>query len=155
MLISIRLKMLSSILLGIFCGIIFYVMVVHPWGIKTCLINSYDCLKVQYQQKNGTVLAHEITQNVYIWFDGKDVLLYGQPTGQICESDTEPVFVWDLKTNEQKGYLCAKPLKEVLLLYSQEPVQYFSFKTNTRVADLADIIDIMIDKQIIGSHIYG
>jgi hypothetical protein len=101
-----------------------------------------------YKKKDNTVLMHVIPGGKTVWFDGRDVLLYGEPTGRVCEGSSEPAYVFDLKTDTPKGYLCAKPLSEVKLLYSNVPDQYIYTRHYSSIG-MTNLIDIMVSKGVI------
>lgn len=139
--------MLSTIL-GIIVGVVVYVIIVEPWATKTCLLNSQDCVKVKYKTKNGTLLAYETTSGKYVWFDGNEILLYGQPVGSQCDAPYQSAYVWDLKSKEPKGYLCAKSIDDILEIYKDEPYQYFSKRT-VGTYDLVDLVNVMMDRKLL------
>lgn len=138
-----------EIIFGIIIGIIIYSSIVQPYAYNTCLLNSESCVKIMYKTKLNTVLMHIIPEGKTVWFNGRDILLYGEPTGRICEDDTtEPVYVFDLKTDTPKGYLCAKSLVEVQEIYKDSPSKYISVR-NTGSIGIANLVDIMVSKDII------
>lgn len=140
--------MAFEIIIGIILGIVIYLSLIKPWLIQTCLINSKKCIKINYKQKDNSLLIHIVPTGKTIWFDGKDILIYNEPTGKICENNSQPVYVWDTKINKEKGYLCAKTLKEVNLFYKNYPTQYISIKTD-KTLNMFDIINHFIDLGII------
>ena len=109
------------------------------------LLDTNKSLKIKYQQYLNSVLINAIGSEYWIWFDGKDVLVYGIPTGRICNdsyctgSDScktkddeesckndkddcrwekyEPVYIYDTTVNKPIGYQCAKPLYEIKSFY--------------------------------------
>lgn len=136
-------------LVGLLLGVIIYISMIRPIAIDTCLINSDYCTRIEYQKKDNTALIHDIESGNYIWFVGDDVLLYNQPTGRICDTPNESVYVWDLVTNKPRGYLCAEPLSQVKLkYYSEVPVQNLILKAYGTF-ELLDMVNALIDNGII------
>lgn len=137
-----------DLIIGVVCGIIIYVLIIYDWAEKTCLINSHECVKIRFQHINGTALINDMVSGTHIWFDGKDALLYGEPTGKICEKHYDSVFVWDIEKNKPRGYLCAKSLDTVKRIYKDSPIHYISHKSISTLKFL-DLINLLMDLGII------
>lgn len=138
-----------DVIFGIIIGIIIYIAVVHPYAYNTCLLSNGSCVKIKYKKKNdNTALIHILPEGKTVWFNGRDVLLYGEPTGQVCESPSEPVYVFDLKTDTPKGYVCVKALEKISKLYKDVPEQYIFTRYNTSIG-MANLIDILVANDII------
>lgn len=137
------------IIIGIAIGIVIYTTIIRPFAIKTCLINSEKCITLEYQQKGNTALIHDISTGHHILFTGNSILLYGEPTGKICESGGEPTYVWDIATSKPKGYLCSKSIQSIKNLYYNDiPVHTLKIKTYGTL-DIYDMINTLIDRKII------
>jgi hypothetical protein len=138
-----------DIIFGIIIGIIVYIAIIHPYAYNTCLFSSGSCVKIKYQTKNNnTALIHILPEGKTVWFNGRDVLLYGEPIGQVCEGSFEPVYVFDLKTDTPKGYVCAKALEKIKKLYEDAPEQYLYIRSNASIG-MANLIDILVSNNII------
>lgn len=137
-----------EVVLGIIVGLVIYVTVVYPYAYNTCLFSSGSCVKIKYKKKNNTVLMRVLPEGKTVWFNGRDVLLYGEPTGHVCEGSLEPVYVFDLKTDSPKGYLCARSLGKIEELYQNEPYQYINTRHRASIG-MANVIDIMVAHGII------
>lgn len=134
--------------MGVAIGVLVYISLIQPYAYSTCLLDSGSCLKIKYKKKGNTALLRIIPQGYTVWFDGRDALLYGEPTGQVCPGDTETAFVFDLKTDTPKGYLCVKSLDKVKELYSNEKEQVLMVRQESRMG-MANLIDIMVLKGVI------
>lgn len=148
------LKMISSVLFGIIIGIIIYIAIVQPYAYNTCLFSSGSCVKIKYKKKNNTALIHVLPEGKTVWFNGRDVLLYGEPTGNVCDDSLEPAYAFDLKTDTPKGYVCAKSLTEIKKLYEAEPDQYITTRHPGSIG-MANLIDIMVANNIISIDHHG
>lgn len=137
-----------ALVIGASLGLITYASVVRPLAVATCLIESEACVLVRYKKKGSTVLIEIPTSNVSIWFDGKDALLYGEPTGKTCDGKWESVYVFDLSLNRPRGYLCAEPLKDVDAMYHEIPWSAFPLRTE-KTLNMVDVINAFIDQDII------
>ena len=114
-------------------AIIMYQFIIKPYLLEPmCLIDTQSCLKIEYQRFQNSVLIHMIPTGYWIWFDGKDILIYGDPTGRVCKYEGfDSVYVYDVSTRKILGYMCAKSLSEVKDFYKRQnaPLEYI-FKRN-------------------------
>lgn len=137
-----------SILLAIVAGLVLYYGILREYFVNTCLIRPWECIRIEYTHKDNTVLVYEKDSGNYVWFDGRDILLYGEPTGRVCDDPYESVYVWDLVQNKAKGYACAKPIDEVKDIYEQYPTQYISLKYPGTLS-ITDLVNALISRGII------
>lgn len=141
------------ITLACLVAIIVYQFIVKPYILEpSCLIDTQSCLKIQYQRVQNSVLVHMIPTGYWVWFDGKDILIYGDPTGRVCkDEDFESVYVYDVSTRKILGYMCAKPLSQVKDFYKRHnsPIEYIFKRKFGENFNIYDVINLLADKNII------
>lgn len=137
------------VLIGTLVGVIVYVKIVRPFASNTCLVDSHRCINLEYQTTGNTALIHDLSSGRHIWFVGDDILLYGEPTGRICDDGHDAAYVWNLSTNEPKGYICSSPVDVIKQrYYSNAPVGYMSIKTKGTL-DMFGMVNELIDRNVI------
>lgn len=150
-----KIMIIIRIIVGIFSGIVIYILIVRPLAVRSCLINSENCSRVTYRKKDNTVLIDDAESGTCIWFVGRDILVYNEPTGRVCENSKEPVYVWDLATNKPRGYLCADALDHVReKYYSNSPIQTLILKTRATF-HVIDMVNALIDSNVIQMHAHN
>lgn len=125
------------------------------WGIKpflwkSCLTGN-ECIMAWYKRFKNSVLIR-LKANVYVWFDGRDVLLYGTHHDRACPENSSTAFVWDVKTGSPKGILCSRPVAEVKNMYASIPRQWFYVpreKTQREDVHVYGLIAHLVEKGII------
>ena len=140
------------IVFGAFTGFIIYVLFLRPLFYQACILNSSSALRIQYQSWQNSVLVHMQPTGYWIWFDGVDILIYGEPTGYKCkDKDFESVYVIDTTTGQPVGYRCAKSLVQVQQFYKDKkrPLQYIYKRTVEKNFGVMDVINLMSDRKII------
>ena len=145
------------IILAVVVAYVIYQKIVEPKILQPyCLINTNTCLRIRYRRYKNSVLVHMQPTGFWVWFDGKDVLIYGEPTGRLCMDDKyDTVYVYDVSVNKVIGYRCAKKISEVQQFYDSKkaPVEYLyqrHFKSNF---DVYDLINFLADRGIINLNI--
>ena len=137
---------LWAIIMGVLLGIVVYVFFVYPALLSSPLINTNKSLEISYQQIDNSLLI-QMTTGYWIWFDGKDALLYGQPTGRDCDDGYQSVFVIDISSGNKLGYMCATELTKVMGYYEKQPVN--RIYTKDVGLDAIQIINLFLEKGII------
>jgi len=137
---------LWAIIMGILVGIVAYVFIIYPALCRTPIINTNRALEIRYQQIDNSLLI-QMTTGYWIWFDGKDALLYGQPTGRECDDGYDSVFVMDIASGNKLGYMCATELTKVMEYYKDKGINYMYVKDVG--LDAIQIINLFLEKGII------
>jgi len=173
-------------IIAILFGLAIHFLVIRDKVLKPLsLINTNNSLKIQYQQYLNSVLIYVLESQYWIWFDGKDVLVYGLPTGRICndsycagedgsckdlsEKDCrgkknctwekyEPVYIYDTTVNKAIGYQCAKPIYEIQSFYCCKKARkeyIFIPNPNKKQLSMLDIMNEFIKRKIINIKYKG
>jgi len=137
------------IVIAILFGFSIFELLIVPYLKSKCIIYTNSCIQIQYQQIDNSVLVHMIPTGWWVWFDGKQVLIYGEPTGRVCNDGFEAVFVYDVQQKKEIGYLCAKSLTDVQDFYKNAPYQYIYNRTDTSNFNVYSMINFLADKRII------
>lgn len=139
------------VLIGISIGIIVYIFVVRPLAASSCLVDTRNCIALEYQTLGNTALIYDKASDRHIWFVGDDILLYGEPTGRLCDEDGdyEPAYVWNMSSNTAKGYTCSFPIRKVKeMYYKLERTNVLNIKT-IGTLDMYGMVNALIDKGVI------
>lgn len=137
------------VLVGVMMGLIVYALLVRPLASATCLVDTINCLTLEYQVVGNTALIRDPSSGRHVWFVGDDVLLYGEPTGRICRDGHEPAYVWNLSLGKSKGYICSSQVDDIReRYYSNAPVHRLNIKT-LGTLDMYGMVNALIDNQVI------
>jgi hypothetical protein len=144
---------LISMVLGVLVGVVVFISMVRPWLKKTCLIDTDGCVKIRYQKKDNSVLVHVAPSGKVVWFDGKEILLYNEPTGRICDTG-DPAYVWTTPSEKEthtvpQGYMCAKSLKDVEKFYDGVEPQFAFMRSGGPPLGIFDILNHLSDLNVI------
>lgn len=141
------------IIIACMVALIVYEFIVKPYLLEPmCLIDTQACLKIKYQTFENSVLVHMIPTGYWIWFDGKDVLIYGDPTGRVCKDEGfESAYVYDVSTRKIIGYMCAKSIIQIQDFYKKQnsPIKYIFKRNFSANFNVYDLINLLADKNII------
>lgn len=139
------------IVIAIFLAFVIHQFIIRPWLYQNGLLNTSEALQIRYQKYDNSVLVHMLPTGFWIWFDGRDILVYGEPTGRICNDDYDPAYMYDVQNRKSKGYVCADTLEKVKSFYNNKniPYQYiFKRKFNPNF-NVYDVINLLGDNNII------
>lgn len=141
---------LLVIIVAILSAYIFYVFIVKPFFlVKTCLIDTDMCLRLEYFRYKDTVLLHAQPTGYWVWFDGKNIMIYGEPTGRVCDTTSEPVYMYDTKANKISGYACVKTLTEVQKFYKNIKPEFIYVHDPDINYNVYDLINMLVKRKII------
>lgn len=141
---------LWTIIIASLSSIILYYLVLKPFLIKKCLLNTQNCMQLAYQKYKNTILIHMQPTGYWIWYDGKDILLYGEPTGRICtQENTEPAYIYDTSNKQILGYKCVSKLNTIKDFYDKQTKVEYIFDSNIKNMNMYEIINYLVDKNII------
>lgn len=143
-----------TIVISILCALIFYQLIVKTYFLeKLCFIDTNSCARIKYQTYQNSVLVNIQPTGYWIWFDGKNILIYGEPIGNICKDfGYEPAYMYDVKNRKVIGYRCATSLNIVKKFYNNVPFNYI-FNKNTKNMDVYDVINFLAEKNIININL--
>lgn len=138
------------VFIAVVLGFVLYVFAVQPLLTRMCILDTQRALNISYQQYQNSVLVHTLPLGLWVWFDGRDVFVYGLPTGRLCENEEfEPAYMIDASKNEVLGWTCARNIKEVVKFYEGIPKQYlFKYKPSVHF-NVYDLINLLADERII------
>lgn len=88
----------------------------------------------------------------WVWFDGRDIYLYGEPTGRVCPDEGfESVYVYDTLTRKPLGYKCVLSLDKVKKLYEEKkaPDQYIFIRDPPKSMNMYDALNALYERDII------
>ena len=129
------------------------ILVLKPFVLEPLgLIGSDNCLQIEYWQYNTTVLAHMQPTGYWVWFNGEDMFVYGQPTGRLCsDKGYEPAYLYDIRLQKVLGYVCVVELDQVQEYYKSKNVksQFIFKKDPSPTFDVYDLLTLFVDKRVI------
>jgi len=141
------------ITVAILLAVVIYQFIIKRYVLEPlCFIGTNKCMKIEYQQYENSVLVHMIPSGYWVWFDGKDILVYGEPTGKVCKDEGyESTYVYDVSARKVIGYMCAKDLTQVKAFYErQKASKQYIFKKNVSVDfNVYDLINLLANEKII------
>lgn len=146
---------LFIIVLGIITGIVLYYYVVKPHVLEpACMINSNGCVRMRYYSYNNSVLIQMIQNNVWVWYNGDNIYIYGQPIGQICKDPANytAAYAVDGRTGLKKGYECVMTVEKVLQFYQNKKVKPKGMVyrvNNPETFNVYDLMNLFDSKNII------
>ena len=146
------------IVVALFTALVFVVFILKPLVFEPmCLLNSNSCLEIEYWTLQNSVIAHAIPTGYWIWFNGSNVYVFGEPTGQICPPENqkfEPAYVVDLQKNEILGYECVMHIEDILTYYQEQGSEKrYVFehipKEEWDTFNIYDMINVLVDHNVI------
>ena len=112
------------IILGIIFGYILYTILLKNPFEKYCFTNTNSCLSLKYWKKDNSLFGNVIGSNYNFWFNGKNVYVFGQNTGNTCVlEDYESVYVIDVVNKKILGYECIVNLETIQNFYLNQNIQ--------------------------------
>ena len=142
---------ITVIILGILVGFSIFQLIIVPLLQSKCIIKTNSCVKIQYQKYENSVLVHMIPTGYWIFFDGNDVFIYGEPAGKVCDDEHEPVYVYDVENMKDTGYVCGTKLAEIKDFYDKNKSlkKYVYLRRDTSDFGVYDVINYLADNRII------
>ena len=139
------------IILGIFIGFSIFQLYVLKFLESKCIIKTNSCIQIKYQKYENSVLVHMQPSGYWIWFDGANIFIYGEPTGRTCDDEGfEPAYVYNIE-KKTTSYMCAKSLEKDKNYYTtnKAPEDYIFLRKDTTNFGVYDMINYLSDKRII------
>lgn len=127
------------IIIAIISSYVFYNYIVNPYILyPLCLTDSETCNRMSYYKYENSALIKMQPSGFWIWYNGDNAYIYGQPTGIKCDDPTkyEPSFAIDTKTGQKIGYQCVQKLDTLINFYSGQSKEQFIYD---RVSDINNV----------------
>lgn len=144
-----------TIVIAVLIAFSIAILVIKPFVLEPlCIIDTDKCLQIEYWQYNTTVLAHIQPTGYWVWFNGENMLIYGQPTGRLCSDlGYAPAYLYDIRLQKVLGYVCVIDLEQVQSFYKEKNVkaQYIFKKNPSPNFDAYDLLTLFIKDKIIPS----
>lgn len=148
---------LIVIIIAIMSAILFTLYVVEPLVLEPlCFTNTNNCLKISYQLFENSVLFHMIPTGYWVWFNGKYLYVYGEPTGQQCEDSAYQVsYVVDTYANKILGYQCTARLEDIQSFYNNQKsdMKYLFMRSDPEKTNVFNVFNMLLDKGIVRAGI--
>lgn len=147
-------KRLWVVITAIVFAWVLFIFLVKPKILEPmCLINTNNCIQIEYQKYKNSVLIHLLPLGNWIWFDGKNIIVYGEPTGKVCnDPNYESAYVINTDLQKIEGYICSLKISKVINFYndkkSKKEYIYKRSKKN-KTYNVYDVMNILINKKII------
>lgn len=136
------------ILIALLLGFILFIYIFKPTLKNLCLLDSQNCIQIEYKQYLNSVLIHLLKQGIWLWYDGRDILVYGLPAGRQCtDKGYESAYV--IQKDKVIGWTCAKSLDIIKEFYENETTQYIFISNPSPKFNVYDVINYLSDKRII------
>lgn len=126
-----------------------------------CLVNSNSCAQLTIYKYKNSFVGIVIKNGIYIWFDGKQLYVYGQAPGECTDqSDYEPVDVFQITgsnkntTYTRGNYQCITKINNIINYYiailkvSPKNI-YLKIKKQTGNYNIFDIFESLIEQGIV------
>lgn len=139
-------KRIGIIFLGIISAIVLYSYFVRPMILEPmCLVNSIGCARMSYYTYNNSVLIQMINSDIWVWYNGDEIFIYGQPVGQLCKDPANYTAAYAIsgRTGMKKGYKCVMTLEKVLEFYKERKVKKQKMITRVKDPSKFDVYDVM------------
>jgi hypothetical protein len=142
------------IIIGIVSAYVFYSYFIEPSVLyPLCITNSETCNRMAYYKYKNSVLIKMQPSGYWIWYNGDNAFIYGQPTGIKCDdpSKYEPGFAINTKTGQKIGYQCIQKLDQLLSFYEKQSSQEFVYDRmdNPSDVDVYYVLNLFNKKGII------
>lgn len=147
---------LGIIIIALFTALACVIFILKPWVYEPlCLVDSNNCLEIEYWTLHNSVIAHAVPTGYWIWYNGRYVYIFGEQTGRTCpNTDFQPVYVIDASENKILGYQCIQHFDGIFDYYKN----YGEGKKSTfkrlskfkqKTFNVFDMVNVLIDKDII------
>jgi hypothetical protein len=144
---------LWSVVIAVIGAIIFSLYFLRPFALEPLsLVDTNSSVQISYQQIQNSVLVNMAPTQYWWWFNGRNIYIYGLPTGRLCEVENEkyqPVFVIDPAENRMVGYQCIIKLDDLKNYYKNAPIQYIYTKPNKTNYNVYDAVNLLVSRNII------
>ena len=145
------------IIVALFTALVFVVFILKPFVFEPlCLLKTNSALEIEYWTLENSVIAHAIPTGYWIWYNGDNVYVFGEPAGKLCANNTnfEPAYVVDVVNHEILGYECVMHLEDILSYYQEQGAEKrYVFKhipkDEWETFDVYDMMNVLIDNDVV------
>ena len=142
------------IIVALITAYVIYSLIVKPGILEPlCLINTLGCVRMAFYRYNNSALVHMRNTEIWLWYNGYKVYVYGQPIGQICNNpgSFEAAYAINTRTGMKEGFECVTVLGELINFYkSKTKMEYLYKKVKDRETfDVYGALNLLNDHGII------
>jgi hypothetical protein len=142
------------IVLGIFFALIFTNWLLVPTLYdQMCLINTNQCLRIEYQKYLNTALIHVVNSDMWLWYTGKYLVIYTSIGELQCDDGYSPTIIYDKDSTIQNlSRYCVRSLSFIKEFYNnntKKTYKIFEKVMNPNNIDAFQTLQIFFDKKIL------
>lgn len=89
---------------------------IHSWLKENCFMDS-NCNIIRYYRINNSALIYVQNYGYVIWFNGINIFIYGESTGEQCNTGYEPAYEYMYPETGPRAYKCVESLENVRKFY--------------------------------------
>lgn len=124
-----------------------------------CLVDTNNCTELELYQYENTFIAHEKVSQIWFWYNGDNLYIYGQNIETNCDDNYSPVNVFSLSIKGNTiDFLpfpneCVDNIDNILEYYKEKyhvtkKIYYTRKKKSNLVNNIFDIIQQMYNNKI-------
>jgi len=144
---------LWSVVIAVIGAILFSLYFLRPFVLEPLsLVDTNSNVQISYQQIQNSVLVNMAPTQYWWWFNGRNIYVYGLPTGRLCEDENkkyQPAFVIDTAENRVTGYQCIIKLEDLKSYYKNTPMQYIYVQPKKTNYNIYDAINLLVSRGVI------
>ena len=132
---------LCVVVLAIICAFVANEYLMKPVVLDSmCLVNTNDCVWIQYWSYKNTALISMQPTGYWIFFDGQTAFTYGTQLSQqfSCQAldgiQYEPAYEFNISTGLPTGFKCLLALATVRSFYDKKGIQAENIYVRTDTA---------------------
>ncbi len=141
------------LVIAITSAILFTVSVLRPYFLEPlALVDTNSTVQIVYQQIKNSVLVNMLPTEYWFWFNGRNIYVFGIPTGILCDIEKDKhaaAFVIDISQNNVTGYECISKLEDLQKYYSHVPKQYIFTRPKKKNFNIYDAVSLLANRNII------
>jgi hypothetical protein len=152
------LKHFLTTALAIFIGYLFVSKYIEPTIFyENCLTDTNNCSVTEMYRYNNTFIAHEQISDLWFWYNGKNLYIYGQAAGTCTDPNYEVVNVCSLSIQNstiQFNFLpneCVTKIDQILSDYKKQfnvQQEIFYTRKSQNVENIFSIVQQLYDNNI-------
>jgi hypothetical protein len=141
-------------IMAIISAYVFYCYIFEPYVLQPlCFVDSNACVRFGYYSYNNSALVDMRGSGVWLWYNGDNAYIYGQPVGQLCKDPTryQAAYVINTHTGRKEGYQCVISLDEVKKFYTEKGIQmrYLLKSIGTENFDVYSALNLLDQEGVI------
>lgn len=118
---------------------------------KRGITNTNRAIHIKYYIDGNTVLFNVMPSDVWTWFNGSDVYVYGQPISDTCGKGYQAAY--QLSPNPKLPnlkYMCVDELDRLLQSYTKNDPKYiFHQSSSSSDFSVQDAMNLMLEQSIV------